>query len=115
MSKQKITMTIDEKVFAAFKRTCNSNAMKVSSRVELMMQEFIEQKFLEDDNSQIKNKQQNIEQLTTTTQIENDSIKNYSVKNPIQIISEQKNVIQYEPKAKIKTNKVKKIKKGESR
>ncbi len=42
MSKQKITMTIDEKTFSAFKRLCNSRAMKVSSKVELMMQEFIE-------------------------------------------------------------------------
>ncbi len=42
MGKQKITMTIDEKTFSAFKRICTSRAMKVSSKVELMMQEFIE-------------------------------------------------------------------------
>lgn len=43
MSKQKITMTIDEKVFNAFKELCKRRAMKVSSKVELMMREFVEQ------------------------------------------------------------------------
>jgi len=37
MGKQKITMTIDEDVFLEFKRLCKENAMKVSSKVELMM------------------------------------------------------------------------------
>lgn len=37
MGKQKITMTIDEDVFLDFKRLCKDNAMKVSSKVELMM------------------------------------------------------------------------------
>lgn len=43
MSKQKITMTIDEKVFNAFKELCKRRAMKVSSKVELMMREFVEE------------------------------------------------------------------------
>ncbi len=43
MAKKKITMTIDEKIFSAFKRLTKANAMKVSSKVELMMKEFIEQ------------------------------------------------------------------------
>ncbi len=42
MSKKKITMTVDEKVFSAFKQLCKDNAMKVSSKVELMMKEFVE-------------------------------------------------------------------------
>ncbi|RME53524.1 hypothetical protein D6783_01825 [Candidatus Woesearchaeota archaeon] len=41
MGKQKVTMTIDGDTFLAFKRICKANAMKVSSKVELMMQEFI--------------------------------------------------------------------------
>ena len=42
MAKQKITMTIDARVFAAFKDFCKRRAMKVSSKVELMMREFVE-------------------------------------------------------------------------
>lgn len=37
-------MTIDEEVFVMFKRLCKENAMKVSSKVELMMQQFNEEK-----------------------------------------------------------------------
>ena len=40
MSKQKITMTIDKKIFLEFKKLCKKNGMKVSSRVEIMMAEF---------------------------------------------------------------------------
>ena len=40
MGKQKITMTIDEETFLEFKKICKENAMKVSSKVELMMKEF---------------------------------------------------------------------------
>lgn len=40
MGKQKITMTIDEDIFLEFKRLCKEKAMKVSSKVELMMKEY---------------------------------------------------------------------------
>lgn len=33
-------MTIDEDIFLEFKRLCKENAMKVSSKVELMMKEY---------------------------------------------------------------------------
>lgn len=42
MAKKKVTMTVDEKVFSAFKQLCKSRAMKVSSKVELMMKDFVE-------------------------------------------------------------------------
>jgi hypothetical protein len=42
VTKRKITMTIDATAFASFKQFCRSNGMKVSSRVELMMREFVE-------------------------------------------------------------------------
>ena len=51
MGKQKITMTIDEKVFNAFKELCKRRAMKVSSKVELMMREFVEQS---DDDTELE-------------------------------------------------------------
>lgn len=35
-------MTVDEKIFSAFKHACTKNAMKVSSKVELMMRDFLE-------------------------------------------------------------------------
>lgn len=40
--KRKITMTIDATAFASFKQFCRANGMKVSSRVELLMREFVE-------------------------------------------------------------------------
>ncbi|MCF7865841.1 hypothetical protein K9M18_00195 [Candidatus Woesearchaeota archaeon] len=40
MGKKKITMTVDDDVFLEFKRYCRMNAMKVSSKVELMMKNF---------------------------------------------------------------------------
>ena len=43
VARKKVTMTIDAKVFSAFKDVCKRNAMKVSSKVELMMQEFLEE------------------------------------------------------------------------
>ncbi len=42
MSKKKITMTIDDEIFSDFKDLCKSNAMKVSSKVELMMKVFVD-------------------------------------------------------------------------
>jgi hypothetical protein len=42
VTKRKITMTVDEKVFAAFKNFCKKHAMKVSSKVELLMRETLE-------------------------------------------------------------------------
>lgn len=44
MSKKKITMTIDEEIFLKFKKLCKDNAMKVSSKVELMMRNFNKEK-----------------------------------------------------------------------
>ncbi|MFC1648285.1 hypothetical protein ACFL1B_02390 [Nanoarchaeota archaeon] len=44
MYKRKITMTIDDEIFSEFKQLCKSNAMKVSSKVELMMKEFVDSK-----------------------------------------------------------------------
>ena len=40
MGKKKITMTIDDEIFVEFKKICKDNAMKVSSKVELMMKTF---------------------------------------------------------------------------
>lgn len=37
MVKKKVTMTIDAEIFRNFKEYCNSNGMKVSTRVELLM------------------------------------------------------------------------------
>jgi hypothetical protein len=41
VGKQKITMTIDDRVFVAFKELCKKNGMKVSSKVELLMKDFV--------------------------------------------------------------------------
>jgi len=40
--KQRVNFTIDEKVFAKFKHYCMENGIKMSSKVELMIKEFIE-------------------------------------------------------------------------
>ncbi len=37
-------MTIDEDIFLEFKKLCKENAMKVSSKVELMMRNFNNEK-----------------------------------------------------------------------
>jgi len=34
-------MTVDDRIFAAFKQYCRANGMKVSSRVEIMLRDFI--------------------------------------------------------------------------
>ena len=44
MAKRKITMTVDAKVFAAFKNFCQANGMKVSSKVEILMKDMLEGK-----------------------------------------------------------------------
>lgn len=41
VTKRKITMTVDDRIFAAFKQYCRANGMKVSSRVEIMMHDFL--------------------------------------------------------------------------
>lgn len=43
MGKKKITMTVEDKIFAAFKDICAKNGMKVSSKVEILMKDFVEQ------------------------------------------------------------------------
>ncbi len=72
MGKQKITMTIDEKTFSVFKALCKSKAMKVSSKVELMIQEFVEQELAKQEATAPQSlqtkptKQKIIEQNSTT-------------------------------------------------
>ena len=41
MGKVKISMTIEETVFTAFKSYCQQNGMKISTKVEQMMREHI--------------------------------------------------------------------------
>ncbi|MBI2137300.1 hypothetical protein HYU12_02145 [Candidatus Woesearchaeota archaeon] len=41
MGKVKVTMTIDENIFSAFKFYCQDNGMKISTKVEQMMRENI--------------------------------------------------------------------------
>ena len=41
MAKAKISMTIDEDVFHAFKTDCQQNGMKISTKVEQMMRENV--------------------------------------------------------------------------
>jgi len=52
MTKRKITMTIDDKIFSDFKELCASKAMKVSSKVELMMKKFVENSEEEGDSNE---------------------------------------------------------------
>jgi antitoxin component of RelBE/YafQ-DinJ toxin-antitoxin module len=41
MAKIKISMTIDDEVFLAFKTYCQQNGMKISTKVEQLMRENI--------------------------------------------------------------------------
>ncbi len=41
MVKLKVSMTIDEDVFSAFRSYCQNNGMKISTKVEQMMRERI--------------------------------------------------------------------------
>jgi antitoxin component of RelBE/YafQ-DinJ toxin-antitoxin module len=41
MSKQKISMTIDKEIYEQFKKYCQKNGMKISTKVELLMKETI--------------------------------------------------------------------------
>ncbi len=41
MAKKKISMTIDEDVFNDFKKYCEENGMKISTKVELMMKTVV--------------------------------------------------------------------------
>ena len=41
MVKQKVSMTIDENVYDQFKKYCEKNGMKVSTKVELMIKEVL--------------------------------------------------------------------------
>ncbi len=41
MVKQKVSMTIDQHVYEQFKKYCEKNGMKVSTKVELMLKELI--------------------------------------------------------------------------
>jgi len=39
--KKKISMTIDEDIFNAFKEYCRQNGMKVSTKVEILMKDCV--------------------------------------------------------------------------
>lgn len=39
MVKKKISMTIDENIFEEFKKFCEENGMKISTKVEILMKE----------------------------------------------------------------------------
>jgi antitoxin component of RelBE/YafQ-DinJ toxin-antitoxin module len=39
VSKKKVSMTIDEGVYEEFRKFCEANGMKISTRVEAMMKE----------------------------------------------------------------------------
>ncbi len=41
MGKLKVSMTIDEDVFSAFRSYCQNNGMKISTKVEQLMKENI--------------------------------------------------------------------------
>ena len=41
MTKVKVSMTIDDHVFAAFKNFCRQNGMKVSTKVEQLMRDNV--------------------------------------------------------------------------
>jgi len=41
MKKQKISMTIDEEIYDKFKKYCQDNGMKISTKVELLMKETL--------------------------------------------------------------------------
>ena len=41
MGKVKVSMTIEESVFQAFKSYCQQNGMKISTKVEQMMRENV--------------------------------------------------------------------------
>ena len=47
MTKLKVSMTIDEDVFAAFKNFCKENGMKVSTKVEQLMKENLKNSTLQ--------------------------------------------------------------------
>ena len=41
LTKLKVSMTIDEEIFASFKSFCKQNGMKVSTKVEQLMRENV--------------------------------------------------------------------------
>ena len=41
LTKLKVSMTIDEDIFAAFKNFCKQNGMKVSTKVEQLMKDNV--------------------------------------------------------------------------
>ncbi|MBI2144169.1 hypothetical protein HYU17_03400 [Candidatus Woesearchaeota archaeon] len=47
MAKVKVSMTIEDEVFAAFKNYCRQNGMKVSTKVEQLMRESIKNSTLQ--------------------------------------------------------------------
>ena len=47
LTKLKVSMTIDDEVFAAFKNFCKQNGMKVSTKVEQMMKENVKNSTLQ--------------------------------------------------------------------
>jgi hypothetical protein len=47
LPKVKVSMTIDDEVFAAFKNYCKENGMKVSTKVEQLMKENVKNSTLQ--------------------------------------------------------------------
>ena len=46
MAKKKISMTIEDEVFEAFKNYCAKNGMKISTKVETLMRETVKNQSL---------------------------------------------------------------------
>lgn len=48
MVKKKISMTIEQEVFEAFKNYCGKNGMKISTKVETLMRETVKNQSLKE-------------------------------------------------------------------
>jgi len=51
MSKKKVTLSLENKVYSEFQKYCEENAIMLSKKVELFMKDFLEK---EDKNSKQK-------------------------------------------------------------
>ena len=52
--KKRITITVEEETFERFRRYCSENAMKVSSRIEKFIEDFLKEKDNSDRNKNNK-------------------------------------------------------------
>ena len=48
MVKQKISMTINEEIYGSFRKYCQNNGMKISTKVELFMRETVKDSSLKE-------------------------------------------------------------------